>query len=34
MFCPKCGKEVEQDDLFCWNCGAKMKKTNRRNGVA
>ena len=26
MFCPKCGKEVEQDDLFCWNCGAKMKK--------
>lgn len=27
MFCPKCGKEVENDDLFCWNCGAKMKKT-------
>lgn len=27
MFCPKCGKEVEQGDLFCWNCGAKMKKT-------
>jgi len=27
MFCRKCGKEVEQGDLFCWNCGAQMKES-------
>ena len=27
MFCPKCGTEIEQEDLFCFNCGAKLKKT-------
>lgn len=31
MFCPKCGKKIEQDDLFCWNCGAKVKKNAEDN---
>lgn len=22
--CPKCGEEVEQDDLYCDDCGAKL----------
>ena len=25
MFCPKCGKETEDGELFCGNCGAKME---------
>lgn len=24
MFCPKCGKEIQNGDMFCWNCGAKI----------
>ena len=23
-FCPKCGKKVNQDDIFCKNCGANL----------
>lgn len=26
MFCRKCGKEVDENDLFCWNCGAEITK--------
>lgn len=26
MFCSKCGKRVDDDDVFCSNCGAKPKK--------
>lgn len=26
MVCPKCGKKVEEDDIFCQNCGYKIKK--------
>ena len=24
MFCPYCGTQVADDDLFCWNCGSKI----------
>ena len=27
MFCPKCGSEVKDDDLFCGECGAKIERT-------
>ena len=27
MFCTKCGKEIENDALFCSNCGAKQANT-------
>ena len=26
MFCRKCGKEVDPDDMFCWNCGTAIPK--------
>lgn len=26
MFCSKCGKPVDEDDRFCWNCGREVKK--------
>jgi len=27
VHCPKCGKEVSEDDVFCPNCGETLKKT-------
>ena len=30
MFCTKCGSRVEDGDMFCWNCGAKMTKTEKK----
>lgn len=27
MFCWKCGKEVQEDQLFCGSCGAALKQT-------
>ena len=27
MFCPNCGSEVKDDDLFCGECGAKIEHT-------
>ena len=26
MFCRKCGKQVDENDLFCWNCGAEIAR--------
>lgn len=26
MFCRKCGKEVDPNDSFCWNCGTAIPK--------
>ncbi|MHA2294842.1 MAG: zinc ribbon domain-containing protein [Candidatus Hodarchaeales archaeon] len=26
MFCPKCGKEAIESDMFCANCGAKLAR--------
>jgi len=26
MYCPKCGKEVEENDKFCWNCSYELTK--------
>jgi len=28
MFCKKCGKEVDNDSLFCSFCGAELKNSN------
>ena len=28
MFCPKCGKEIDDDSTFCEECGAELKKEN------
>jgi len=27
MLCPKCGKKVNDDDLFCTFCGTRLKIT-------
>lgn len=24
MFCPKCGKTLDEDEVFCSNCGTKI----------
>ncbi|MCD8078010.1 MAG: M48 family metalloprotease [Lachnospiraceae bacterium] len=29
MFCPKCGKKLQDGDLFCWNCGEKIRYTGQ-----
>ena len=29
MFCRKCGKEINDDALFCTNCGARVKANER-----
>ena len=38
MFCTKCGKEIENDALFCSSCGAKQANTYKevfvRNGLS
>ncbi len=26
MFCPKCGKQLKDDDVFCYNCGSTIAK--------
>ena len=31
MYCPKCLKFNPDDNLFCSNCGCKLKKTNSTN---
>ncbi len=28
MFCPNCGKELNNEDQFCPNCGTKIDKTD------
>ncbi len=28
MFCPKCGKEMDNADVFCKSCGEQVKKDN------
>lgn len=34
MFCPKCGKEVEQDSNFCKSCGFNINHINNSNYFA
>ena len=29
MRCPKCGKEIPNDSIFCEACGARMKKSRK-----
>jgi uncharacterized protein YbjQ (UPF0145 family) len=31
MFCPKCGKQVSDDAVFCPNCRAQLKPTDTTN---
>ncbi len=31
MFCPKCGKQVSDDAVFCPNCRAQLKATDTTN---
>lgn len=41
MYCPKCGNEVNDGDIFCKSCGEQIKKDNaplfelkaKKNGV-
>lgn len=33
MFCTKCGSRVDDGDMFCWNCGAQMKKAEKKEEV-
>lgn len=30
MFCPKCGKQIDDDSIFCLYCGAKIVKHNEK----
>ena len=30
MFCPKCGKENDDNAVFCRYCGAKMNKDKNK----
>ena len=30
MYCPKCGKPVDDDALFCSSCGHALKKENEK----
>ncbi len=30
QYCPKCGKEVKEGDLFCEDCGAKLEYENNK----
>ncbi len=34
MFCSNCGKEVNSNEKFCWNCGFKLERTAAGNGPA
>jgi len=34
MFCPKCGKQVSDDAVFCPNCRAQLKATDSTNAAA
>jgi len=29
MFCPKCGKEINDDAVVCINCGVSVKEDNK-----
>lgn len=31
MFCHKCGKEIEEDDKFCNNCGTAIEIAEKKN---
>ena len=33
MYCPKCGKPVDDDALFCSSCGHALKKENEKKLV-
>lgn len=33
MKCPKCGKEIANDSLFCEYCGTKLSKPNSKIGL-
>jgi len=34
MFCPKCGAQVNEDDLFCYKCGFALKGHAPMEGAA
>ena len=31
MFCPKCGSEVKDGDMFCGECGMRMEPLESEN---
>lgn len=31
MYCRNCGKEIKDNDIFCWHCGAKQNDTKENN---
>lgn len=33
MKCPKCGKEITNDSVFCGYCGTQMSKPNSKIGL-
>lgn len=33
MYCRKCGKQLNQSDLFCTDCGTKLSDTSETQGT-
>lgn len=34
QFCPKCGKELNDDDIFCDECGVNLKELKEDNSIS
>ena len=34
MYCTKCGKEVEESDTFCSNCGTNLNEQRKKPNAA
>ena len=34
MKCPNCGHQVEQDDVFCGECGTKLERQSKSDTAA
>ena len=34
QFCPKCGKELNDDDIFCDECGVNLKESKEDNSIS
>ena len=33
MFCPKCGKEIKDDSIYCYSCGTKVETKGKQDMI-